>query len=174
MEYTRFPQAAARPPRAYSSLGVSPRSFHLRESRIFHSLYLKSVHFPHENPNTQFYKMTLILRKGVNHVSINEEEIIISEEDWSLHRRGEQEQLRHIDKNKEDIKQSHADKSSEEEIITSHRNKKINIPNKSLDEYKIRHNKEQKQHIGQADGDSDVGDVLAQDGSATDAAAAGE
>src|SRR5699024_9317704 len=53
MEYTRFPQAAARPPRAFSSLGVSPGPFLLQESRIFHSLGLNSIHFPHENTNTQ-------------------------------------------------------------------------------------------------------------------------
>src|SRR5699024_2983176 len=53
MEYTRFPQAATRPSRAYSSLGVSPRPFLLWESRIFHSLDLNSVHFPYENPNTK-------------------------------------------------------------------------------------------------------------------------
>src|SRR5699024_7141613 len=32
MEYTRFPQAATRPPRAFSSLGVSLRPFLLQES----------------------------------------------------------------------------------------------------------------------------------------------
>src|SRR5699024_7552960 len=128
-----------------------------------------------ESPDTpQFYMMTLIIREGVDHVSINEEEIIISEEDWSIHRRGEQDQQRHRDKIKEAIKENNADLISVEEILTYDRNKKIKIPIKSLDEYKIRYNNEQKQHIGQGDGDSDVGDVIAQDGSATDAAGAGE
>jgi len=55
MEYTRFPQAAARPPRAFASLGVSPEPFLLQESRIFHSLDLNSIHFPHKNPNTLLF-----------------------------------------------------------------------------------------------------------------------
>ena len=107
-------------------------------------------------------------------MSINEEEIIISEEDWSLHRRGEQDQQRHLDKIKEAIKENLADMISEEEIITSDGNKKIKIPIKSLDEYKIRYNNDQKQHIGQGDGDSEVGDVIARDGNAADGAGAGD
>src|SRR5699024_6536579 len=91
-----------------------------------------------------------------------------------LHRRGEQDQQRHLDKIKEAIKENLADMISEEEIITSDGNKKIKIPIKSLDEYKIRYNNDQKQHIGQGDGDSEVGDVIARDGNAADGAGAGD
>src|SRR5699024_12615588 len=60
MEYTRFPQAATRPPRAFSSLGVSLRPFLLQESRIFHSLHLDSVHFPHERLNNLYFMFSTL------------------------------------------------------------------------------------------------------------------
>ena len=34
-----------------------------------------------------------------------------------------------------------------------------------LDEYKIRYNHDKSKHVGQGDGDSQVGDVVAKDGS---------
>src|SRR5699024_3332229 len=53
MEYTRFPRASGKPPRA-SPCGVLPISFLPLESRIFHLLgWLINSYFPHINPNTQ-------------------------------------------------------------------------------------------------------------------------
>ena len=40
----------------------------------------------------------------------------------------------------------------------------IKIPIRSLDEYKIRYNYDKSKHVGQGDGDSKVGDVVARDG----------
>src|SRR5699024_10844339 len=37
----------------------------------------------------------------------------------------------------------------------------IKIPIRSLDEYKIRYNHDKSKHVGQGDGDSNVGDVIA-------------
>lgn len=110
---------------------------------------------------------------GVKYVSKKDEEVYISEKDWSLHQRGEQDQQRHLDKIKDAIKENLADMISEEEIITSNGEKKIKIPIKSLDEYKIRYNNEQKQHIGQGDENSNVGDIVAQDGNADDGSSSG-
>lgn len=111
---------------------------------------------------------------GVIVVTKKHENQIISEEDWSLHKRGEQDQQRHLDKIKEAIKENLADMISEEEIITSDGDKKIKIPIKSLNEYKIRYNNEQKQHIGQGNGDSEIGDIIAQERYATDQTGVGE
>ena len=41
----------------------------------------------------------------------------------------------------------------------------IKIPIRSLDEYKIRYNYDNSKHVGQGQGDSSVGDVVARDGS---------
>lgn len=41
----------------------------------------------------------------------------------------------------------------------------VKIPIRSLDEYKIRYNYDKNKHVGQGDGESQVGDVVARDGS---------
>lgn len=41
----------------------------------------------------------------------------------------------------------------------------VKIPIRSLDEYKIRYNYDKNKHVGQGDGESQVGDVVAWDGS---------
>lgn len=41
----------------------------------------------------------------------------------------------------------------------------VKIPIRSLDEYKIRYNYDKNKHVGQGEGDSQVGDVVARDGS---------
>ena len=41
----------------------------------------------------------------------------------------------------------------------------VKIPIRSLDEYKIRYNYDKNKHVGQGDGESKVGDVVARDGS---------
>ena len=89
---------------------------------------------------------------------------VVSKEDWSLHRKGQQDQKRHMDKVKEAIKNNLPDLISEESIITSDGKGIIKIPIRSLDEYKIRYNFDTTKHVGQGDGDSNVGDVIARDG----------
>ena len=41
----------------------------------------------------------------------------------------------------------------------------VKIPIRSLEEYKIRYNYDKTKHVGQGDGESNVGDVIARDGS---------
>jgi len=86
---------------------------------------------------------------------------VISQENWSLHRKGYQDQQRHMDKVKEAIKNNLPDLISEESIIMSNGKDVIKIPIRSLDEYKIRYNYDQSKHVGQGNGDSQVGDVVA-------------
>ncbi len=88
---------------------------------------------------------------------------IVSKEDWSLHRKGAQDQKRHIDKVKDAIKNNLPDLISEENIVMSNGREIIKIPIRSLDEYKIRYNYDKAKHVGQGNGDSQVGDVVARD-----------
>ncbi|NNU84110.1 sporulation protein YhbH [Geobacillus sp. BMUD] len=90
---------------------------------------------------------------------------VVSKEDWSLHRKGYDDQKRHQEKVKEAIKNNLPDLITEESIIMSNGRDVIKIPIRSLDEYKIRYNYEKNKHVGQGDGDSQVGDVVARDGS---------
>lgn len=86
---------------------------------------------------------------------------LISEEQWDLHHKGEQDQRRHADKVKEAIKNNLPDLISSESIILSDGQKTTRIPIRSLDEYKLRYNFEKTKHVGQGDGNSKVGDVIA-------------
>jgi uncharacterized protein len=90
---------------------------------------------------------------------------VVSKEDWSLHRKGHDDQKRHEEKVKEAIKNNLPDLITEESIIMSNGRDVIKIPIRSLDEYKIRYNYEKNKHVGQGNGDSKVGDVVARDGS---------
>lgn len=88
---------------------------------------------------------------------------VISQENWSLHRKGYQDQQRHMDKVKDAIKNNLPDLISEESIVMSNGRDVIKIPIRSLDEYKIRYNYDKSKHVGQGKGDSKVGDVVARE-----------
>ena len=85
----------------------------------------------------------------------------ISKENWSLHRKGNQDQERHLEKVREAIKNNLPDLISQENIIMSDGKDIVKIPIRSLDEYKIRYNHDKTKHVGQGDGDSQVGDIIA-------------
>jgi len=91
----------------------------------------------------------------------NEHNFIISKEDWSLHRKGFQDQERHMEKVKEAIQKNLPDLITEESIILSNGRGVVKIPIRSLDEYKIRYNFHKMKHVGQGKGDSKIGDVIA-------------
>ncbi|MGC4378073.1 sporulation protein YhbH [Fictibacillus sp. Mic-4] len=94
---------------------------------------------------------------------------VVSQENWSLHRKGYQDHQRHMEKVQEAIKNNLPDLISEENIILSNGRDVIKIPIRSLDEYKIRYNYDKNKHVGQGDGDSQVGDVVARDSSSSQA-----
>ncbi|MGM8212825.1 sporulation protein YhbH [Virgibacillus sp. W0430] len=102
------------------------------------------------------------------------ESFVVSKENWSLHRKGHQDQKRHMDKVKEAIKDNLPDLISEESIIASNGKDIIKIPIRSLDEYKIRYNYDKTKHVGQGDGDSKVGDIIARDGQASNGSRPGK
>jgi uncharacterized protein len=95
----------------------------------------------------------------------NQVNYTIAREDWSLHRKGHDDQQRHQEKVQEAIKNNLADLITEESIIMSNGKDVVKIPIRSLDEYKIRYNYDKNKHVGQGNGDSKIGDVVARDGS---------
>lgn len=94
----------------------------------------------------------------------NNQQFIVSKENWSLHRKGNQDQQRHVEKVKEAIKNNLPDLVSQEDIVLSDGKNIVKIPIRSLDEYKIRYNHDKTKHVGQGDGESEVGDVIARSG----------
>lgn len=88
---------------------------------------------------------------------------VVSKEDWSLHRKGYQDQQRHQEKVREVIKQNLPDLITEENIIMSDGKQIIKVPLRNLEEYRFIHNYQKHKHVGQGDGSSEVGDVLGQD-----------
>lgn len=86
----------------------------------------------------------------------------LEKEDWSLHRKGHQDQERHKEKVKEAIKENLSDLVSDESIILSNGKNIVKIPIRSLEEYRIRYNFNKSRQAGTGDGDSQVGDVIAQ------------
>jgi uncharacterized protein len=93
------------------------------------------------------------------------QQFVVSKENWSLHRKGHDDQQRHQEKVQEAIRNNLPDLITEESIVMSNGRDVIKIPIRSLDEYKIRYNYDKNKHVGQGDGDSQVGDVIARDGS---------
>src|SRR5699024_251434 len=111
----------------------------------------------------QVTKVSKNKRGGDNVQDKEKSSFVVSKENWSLHRKGYQDQQRHIDKVKDAIKNNLPDLVSEESIIMSNGRDKVKIPIRSLDEYKIRYNHDKSKHVGQWDGDSQVGDLVARD-----------
>lgn len=101
-------------------------------------------------------------------------QFVISREDWSLHRKGQDDQQRHQEKVQEAIRNNLPDLITEESIIMSNGRDVVKIPIRSLDEYKIRYNYDKNKHVGQGEGDSQVGDVIARDGSGQKAPGKGQ
>ena len=89
-------------------------------------------------------------------------EFSLQKEDWSLHRKGHQDQERHREKVKQAIKENLGDLISDESIIMSNGRQIIKIPIRSLEEYRFRYNFNKGHHAGTGDGESKVGDVIAQ------------
>lgn len=85
---------------------------------------------------------------------------IVSQEDWSLHRKGYEDQMRHQEKVKEAIRRNLPDLVSEESIIMSDGKQVVKIPIRSMEEYRFRYNYNKSKHVGQGNGESQVGDII--------------
>jgi sporulation protein YhbH len=89
--------------------------------------------------------------------------VSLSQNDWSLHRKGPIDQARHNERVKEAIKDSLGEIVSQESIITSDGKKIVKVPIRSLELPRFRFDRGRKNHAGQGQGDSKVGDVLGQE-----------
>ncbi|MCF6093687.1 sporulation protein YhbH [Microaerobacter geothermalis] len=96
---------------------------------------------------------------------------ILSQEDWSLHRKGYADQERHKKKVKDAIRKNLAEIVSEESIILSNGKDTIKVPIRSIEQFRFKFNLDKQKHVGQGQGDSQVGDVL---GRANDGAGQGQ
>jgi uncharacterized protein len=97
-------------------------------------------------------------------LTVDKSLFIISHEDWSLHRKGEEDQTRHREKVKEALRSNLADLVAEEGILSSHGKNIVKIPIRSLDEFRFRYNYRRQNHVGFGEGKTKKGDVVAKDG----------
>lgn len=88
----------------------------------------------------------------------------IQRNDWSLQRKGVIDQDRHKERVKEAIRKNLGSIVSNEAIILSDGRRTVKVPIRSLDEYKFRFDHRKRRHVGQGDGKTRVGDVLAREG----------
>jgi hypothetical protein len=73
------------------------------------------------------------------------------------------DQERHKERVREAIRKNLGSIISNESIILSDGRKTVRIPIRSLDEYRFRYDYRKKKHVGQGEGDSKVGDVIARE-----------
>ncbi|HEX7177386.1 MAG TPA: sporulation protein YhbH [Pyrinomonadaceae bacterium] len=88
----------------------------------------------------------------------------IQRNDWSLQRKGVIDQERHRERVKEAVRQNLGSIVSNEAIILSDGRRTVKVPIRSLDEYKFRFDHRKRKHVGQGDGKTRVGDVIAREG----------
>jgi len=88
----------------------------------------------------------------------------VQRNDWSLQRKGIIDQERHKERVRDAIKKNLGSIVSNESIILSDGKKTVKVPMRSLDEYKFRYDHNKKKQVGQGEGNSKVGDVIAREG----------
>lgn len=94
--------------------------------------------------------------------SLSSPTVTLSQQDWSLHRKGHISQARHREKLKEAIRDNLGEIISDGAIITSDGQKVVRVPMRGLELPHFRHTDGSGQHSGQGNGASKVGDVLGQ------------
>jgi sporulation protein YhbH len=87
----------------------------------------------------------------------------VQRNDWSLQRKGIIDQERHKERVRDAIRKNLGSIVSNEAIILSDGKRTVKVPIRSLDEYKFRYDHRKKKHVGQGDGKTRVGDVLARE-----------
>ena len=80
--------------------------------------------------------------------------------DWSLHRKGAQDQARHQRKVRDALRQNLPEIVSDQAIITTDGKKIVKVPIRSLEEYRFRYGDDDGGGMGAGDGKTKVGDVL--------------
>ena len=87
----------------------------------------------------------------------------VQRNDWSLQRKGIIDQERHKERVKDAIRKNLGSIVSNEAIILSDGKRSVKVPIRSLDEYKFRFDHRKRKHVGQGDGKTRVGDVIARE-----------
>jgi sporulation protein YhbH len=108
-------------------------------------------------------RFSISITGGVNKLDEQEHSFLVSKEDWSLHRKGYQDQTRHQQKVKEAIRDQLQDLVTDESLILSDGRKVVKVPIRNLEEHRFRYNYSKSKHVGQGNGNSRVGDVLGMD-----------
>src|SRR5919107_331129 len=88
----------------------------------------------------------------------------VQRNDWSLQRKGIIDQERHKERVRDAIRKNLGSIVSNEAIILSDGRRTVKVPIRSLDEYKFRYDHRKRKHVGQGDGKTRVGDVIAREG----------
>lgn len=88
----------------------------------------------------------------------------VQRNDWSLQRKGVIDQDRHKERVKEAIRKNLGSIVSNEGIIMSDGKRTVKVPIRELDEFKFRYDYKKRKHVGQGDGNTKVGDVIAREG----------
>jgi sporulation protein YhbH len=81
--------------------------------------------------------------------------------DWSLERKGPADQARHQERVREAIRNNLEEIISDESVISSDGKVIVKVPIRTLKEYRFRFNPYRERRVGQGNGRSQVGDVLA-------------
>lgn len=87
----------------------------------------------------------------------------IQRNDWSLQRKGIVDQERHKERVRDAIRKNLGSIVSNEAIILSDGKRSVKVPIRSLDEYKFRFDYRKRKQVGQGDGKTRVGDVIARE-----------
>jgi len=90
--------------------------------------------------------------------------VTLTQNDWSLHRKGPIDMARHNQKVREAIKGNLAGIVGEEAIITSDGKQVVKVPIRSLDLPRFRYDRDRSDQVGQGSGGSKPGDVIGQQG----------
>jgi len=98
----------------------------------------------------------------------------VQRNDWSLQRKGIIDQERHKERIKDAIKKNLGSIVSNEAIILSNGRKTVKVPMRALDEYKFRFDYRKRKHVGQGDGKTKIGDVIARENQQGQGQGAGE
>lgn len=85
---------------------------------------------------------------------------LLSRDDWSLHRKGQLDQMRHQERVREAIRENLSDLISEESIILNREGRKVKVPIRTLEEVRFRFNRDKQSHVGQGDGTGQPGDSI--------------
>src|SRR3990167_705680 len=85
----------------------------------------------------------------------------ITQTPWDLHKSGNKDAVRHREKLKKAFHDKMYELISQEDIITSDGQRRFKVPIKALDNYRFVFDPKKSKHVGQGDGESEVGDVIA-------------